>query len=102
MSSTEHSHLRSNCTLTSISEDDDWVYATYLDASGAEKKIRGRFLVGADGKTGFTRKNYLEPRGIEMQWAEEQVDPYRLWQHEVSPANSETQIEHSIKSLGSH
>lgn len=70
MSNTEYSHLRSSCTLTSISEDDDWVYAGYLDPSGVEKQIRGRFLVGADGKTGFTRKNYLEPKGIELQWAE--------------------------------
>ncbi|VUC24151.1 unnamed protein product [Clonostachys rosea] len=72
MSTTGFSNLRSSCTLVSISEDDDWVYATYTDASGAgaEKRIRGRFLVGADGKTGFTRKKYLEPRGIQMQWAE--------------------------------
>jgi hypothetical protein len=26
-------------------------------------------LVGADGKTGFTRKNYLEPLGIRMEQA---------------------------------
>lgn len=56
--------------MTSISEDDDWVYATYTNTAGVEKYIRGRFLVGADGKTGFTRKKYLEPKGIQMQWAE--------------------------------
>lgn len=62
--------LRSSCTLTAISEDEQWVYATYTDASGAEKKIRSKFLAAADGKTGFTRKMYLEPKGIQMEWAE--------------------------------
>lgn len=65
------STLRSRCALTSISEDDEWVYAKYVDAAtGEEKRIRSRFLVGADGKTGFTRKMYLEPKGVQMQWAE--------------------------------
>ncbi|KAK7178052.1 putative monooxygenase [Paraphaeosphaeria sporulosa] len=40
------SQLRLSATVTSISEDEDW------------------FLVGADGKTGYTRKKYLEPKGI--------------------------------------
>ncbi|KAI5456872.1 hypothetical protein BGZ63DRAFT_365917 [Mariannaea sp. PMI_226] len=70
ISASSCSSLRSNCTLTSISEDDDWVYAKYLDSAGAERQIRSRFLVGADGKTGYTRKKYLEPKGIHMQWAE--------------------------------
>ncbi|KAJ6114339.1 monooxygenase [Penicillium sp. IBT 16267x] len=64
----EKSELRSNCTLTSISEDADWVYATYND-SGTQKKIRAKFLAAADGKTGFTRKNYLEPKGVQLEWA---------------------------------
>jgi len=65
--------LRSGCTVTSISEDDEWVYTRYLGANGVERCIRSRFLVGADGKTGFTRKQYLEPRGVHMQWAEKCV-----------------------------
>ncbi|KAJ5730398.1 monooxygenase [Penicillium malachiteum] len=63
------STLRSKCALTSISEDKDWVYAIY-DDSGVEKRIRAKFLVAADGKTGFTRKMYLEPKGIQLEWAE--------------------------------
>lgn len=59
--------LRLSSTVVGIDEDKDWVYATYLDASGNEKKIRGRFLVGADGKTGFTRKRYLEPLGVRLE-----------------------------------
>lgn len=63
------SQLREGCTLTNIVEDEDWVYATYLDPDQAEHTIRGRFLVGADGKTGFVRKKYLEPKGIIMEQA---------------------------------
>jgi 2-polyprenyl-6-methoxyphenol hydroxylase-like FAD-dependent oxidoreductase len=59
--------LRENCTLTSISEDDDWVNATYQAQDGTKSQIKGKFFVGADGKTGFTRKKYLESRGIAME-----------------------------------
>jgi 2-polyprenyl-6-methoxyphenol hydroxylase-like FAD-dependent oxidoreductase len=55
--------------MTAISEDRDWVYAQYTDASGATKRVRARFLVGADGKTGYTRKQYLESRGIKLEQA---------------------------------
>ena len=60
------SQLRSSCTLSNILEDSDFVYADYQDASGQQKRIKGRFLVGADGKTGFVRKKYLEPKAITM------------------------------------
>ena len=55
--------------MTAISEDCDWVYAQYTDTSSATKRIRARFLVGADGKTGYTRKRYLESRGIKLEQA---------------------------------
>jgi 2-polyprenyl-6-methoxyphenol hydroxylase-like FAD-dependent oxidoreductase len=61
--------LRASSTLKSIREDDDWVYATYTDDSGKDCEIRSKFLVGADGKTGFVRKKYLEPRGIHLERA---------------------------------
>lgn len=62
------SQLRTSCTLTSIHEDKDWIYATYTDDNEhAERRVRAKFLVGADGKTGFTRKMYLEPKGVLMQ-----------------------------------
>ena len=61
--------LRSSCRIISINEDKDWVYAKYVNANNEEKAIRARFLVGADGKTGFTRKQYLEPRGITLNQA---------------------------------
>ncbi|GIJ91001.1 hypothetical protein Asppvi_009966 [Aspergillus pseudoviridinutans] len=67
----QYSQLRSRCTLESIQEDKEWVYATYADSEGTNRQIRARFLVGADGKTGYVRKQYLEPRGITMDWAEQ-------------------------------
>jgi 2-polyprenyl-6-methoxyphenol hydroxylase-like FAD-dependent oxidoreductase len=61
--------MKLSSTVTSISEDSDWVYAKYTDINGATKQIRSRFLVGADGKTGYTRKQYLESRGIKLEQA---------------------------------
>lgn len=61
------SQLRSSSTVTHIEEDDDWVYCQYTDDMGTQKMVRTKFLVGADGKTGFTRKMYLEPKGIIME-----------------------------------
>ncbi|CAH0051114.1 unnamed protein product [Clonostachys solani] len=61
------SDLRLGSTVTSIHEDEHWAYVTYQEASGQEKHIRSRFVVGADGKTGFVRKKYLEPRGIRLE-----------------------------------
>ncbi|KAM0460205.1 hypothetical protein ACHAPV_004994 [Trichoderma viride] len=57
--------------ITSIYEDEDWVYARYTDESNQTRTVRGRFLIGADGKTGFTRKQYLEPQGITLDQAME-------------------------------
>jgi 2-polyprenyl-6-methoxyphenol hydroxylase-like FAD-dependent oxidoreductase len=65
----EHSTLRTSCTLASLSEDANWVYATYIDPRGKECKIRATFAVGCDGKTGFIRKRYLEPKGITLDQA---------------------------------
>ncbi|PYH95482.1 monooxygenase [Aspergillus ellipticus CBS 707.79] len=56
--------LRCNSTVLQLGEDDEWTYCTYRDSSGAENQIRARFFVGADGKTGYTRKQYLEIRGV--------------------------------------
>lgn len=58
------SQVRLGSTITSIDEDENGVTALFHDDDGRERQIRGKFLVGADGKTGFTRKQYLEPKGI--------------------------------------
>lgn len=61
------SDLRVSSTVESIREDEDWVYATYTDDEGKSHEVRAKYLVGADGKTGFTRKKYLEPRGVKLE-----------------------------------
>jgi 2-polyprenyl-6-methoxyphenol hydroxylase-like FAD-dependent oxidoreductase len=64
---TKYSQLRTGCTVTSIVELEDCVEVSYQRHGGDTQRIRGKFLVGSDGKTGFTRKKYLEPRGVLMQ-----------------------------------
>ena len=66
--------VRSGSTVTAISEDADHVYVDYKDSSGGERRIRAKFLVGADGKTGFVRKKYLESRGVLMEKDNRQAD----------------------------
>jgi 2-polyprenyl-6-methoxyphenol hydroxylase-like FAD-dependent oxidoreductase len=61
------SELRVSSTIVSIAEDNDFVYVEYVGADGTRRKMRAKFLVGADGKTGYTRKKYLEPKGIIME-----------------------------------
>lgn len=58
--------LRPGCTLIGIDEDNEGVSAKYVDIHGSERVSRSKFLVGADGKTGFVRKKYLEPKGVMM------------------------------------
>ena len=50
-----------------ITEDEEYVFADYDDQKGQRRRVRAKFLVGTDGKTGFTRKKYLEPRGVIME-----------------------------------
>jgi 2-polyprenyl-6-methoxyphenol hydroxylase-like FAD-dependent oxidoreductase len=64
---TKCSQLRTGCTVTSIVELENCVEVSYQQHGGETQRIRGKYLVGADGKTGFTRKKYLEPRGVLMQ-----------------------------------
>ncbi|KAI1612263.1 putative monooxygenase [Exophiala viscosa] len=59
--------LRLGATIMEIQEDGNWVRAKYLDDHGKERWIRAKFFVGADGKTGFTRKRYLEPKGVVLE-----------------------------------
>jgi 2-polyprenyl-6-methoxyphenol hydroxylase-like FAD-dependent oxidoreductase len=67
--------LRTGRTVQSVDQDDDWAYGEYRDVHGQVKRLRGKFLVGADGKTGYTRKHYLEPRGVKMENATESGNP---------------------------
>jgi 2-polyprenyl-6-methoxyphenol hydroxylase-like FAD-dependent oxidoreductase len=94
--------LRSSCTLTSISEDENWVYATYDDASGREKRIRAKFLAAADGKTGFVRKMYLEPKGIRLDRAEQYVQFSRCRLRFLVNSQLELSSEPNMKRHGLH
>ncbi|KAK4549384.1 hypothetical protein LTR36_006381 [Oleoguttula mirabilis] len=60
------SQLQSRCTVQSICEDSERVTVEYTDARGATRKLSGAFLVGADGKTGYVRKRYLEAKGVRL------------------------------------
>lgn len=64
------STFRSQCTVQSISEDAERVVVEYVDGQGTLRKLSGAFLVGADGKTGYVRKKYLEPKGVKMERCE--------------------------------
>ncbi|KAH7416689.1 monooxygenase [Cadophora sp. MPI-SDFR-AT-0126] len=61
--------LKPSCTVTHIEDDDEYVSCEYEDLSGCRKKIQSKFLVGCDGKRGYTRKMYLEPKGVIMEQA---------------------------------
>jgi len=64
------SNLRTGCTVQSISEDSHRVCVEYTSAQGETRRLAGDFLVGADGKTGYVRKKYLEPKGVHLERCE--------------------------------
>lgn len=59
--------FRPNSTVVSIQDDEDRVYVDYKDQNGTIYHLRSKYLAAADGKTGYTRKVYLEPKGILME-----------------------------------
>lgn len=65
--------LKSHASVFEITEDEQWTYCRYHDMHGNAREIRSRFLVGADGKRGYTRKQYLEQFGIKMEQAHQYV-----------------------------
>ncbi|KAJ5659887.1 hypothetical protein N7507_006338 [Penicillium longicatenatum] len=71
MATSSFCDLRSGCEVIELAEENEGVSCRYRDSHGEERQIKARFFVGADGKTGFTRKRYLEPRGIAMEQAHE-------------------------------
>ncbi|KAL4756698.1 putative monooxygenase [Aspergillus foveolatus] len=85
--------LRFNSAVVEIQQDDDWTYCQSRGLDGELRSIRSRFFVGADGKTGFTRKIYLEPLGIQMEQTHEQITlptvathpDFPLWELKCTP-----------------
>ncbi|KAH7169580.1 hypothetical protein DER46DRAFT_681500, partial [Fusarium sp. MPI-SDFR-AT-0072] len=64
--SSEYAQLRTECTVTSCREGVDSMEVSYTTSDGASTDLRGKYLVGADGKRGIVRKGFLEPRGVEQ------------------------------------
>ncbi|KAH7002440.1 hypothetical protein EDB80DRAFT_809426 [Ilyonectria destructans] len=58
--------LRLECTVTGINEVETGVQATYKRKDGSTAELKASYLVGADGKRGIVRKEYLEDKGIEQ------------------------------------
>lgn len=58
---------RDGCEVVGMEEVEDGkaVVVTYQDIrSGEEKKVKARFAVGCDGRRGYVRKVFLEPKGV--------------------------------------
>ena len=61
--------FRTGAEVVGIQETEKYAEVTYNDSKG-EHHIRAKFIIGTDGKHGFTRKMYLEPKGIKMEYTD--------------------------------
>jgi 2-polyprenyl-6-methoxyphenol hydroxylase-like FAD-dependent oxidoreductase len=59
--------LRSGCEVIGRTEEWETVVVEYKDRNGETRKVRTRWLVGADGKGGIVRKRFLEHEGIKQE-----------------------------------
>ncbi|KAL9562882.1 hypothetical protein ACKAV7_013068 [Fusarium commune] len=66
LQSSEYTQLRTECTVTSCREGVDSMEVSFTTGDGTSTDLRGKYLVGADGKRGIVRKEFLEPRGVEQ------------------------------------
>ncbi|KAJ5564452.1 hypothetical protein N7513_000694 [Penicillium frequentans] len=102
MDTSSYCDYRCGCEVIELAEEEEGVSCRYRDPSGDERQIKARFFVGADGKTGFTRKRYLEPRGILMEQAHqafyEEVWVALNWK--ISLPTEKTHPEFPLWSLG--
>ncbi|KAF5555120.1 FAD NAD(P)-binding domain-containing protein [Fusarium mexicanum] len=62
----EYAELRLGSTVVGIREVPDGIMASYRRNDGKVLEIQGKYLVGADGKRGYVRKEYLEAKGIQQ------------------------------------
>jgi len=65
--SSKYADLRTECTVSLCREVKDSMEIVYQSRDGTTHQLKGRFLVGADGKRGVVRKDFLEPRGIKQE-----------------------------------
>ncbi|KAF5648786.1 monooxygenase [Fusarium sp. NRRL 25303] len=61
-----YAELRLGSLLTEIREVPGGILASYRRKDGKVLKLQGKYLVGADGKRGYVRKEYLEAKGIQQ------------------------------------
>ncbi|KIX01168.1 uncharacterized protein Z518_08893 [Rhinocladiella mackenziei CBS 650.93] len=66
VNASEFATLKTECEVISCNEFEDSVAASYKTKDGSTEKLKGKFLVGADGKRGVVRKHFLEGRGIKQ------------------------------------
>lgn len=59
--------LRVGCEVLDRVEDNANIIVQYTDKKGEKKSLRTSWLVGADGKRGIVRKQFLEPHGIRQE-----------------------------------
>lgn len=59
--------IRSNCEVFDRLEELDTVVVHYKDREGTTCSIRANWLIGADGKRGVVRKEFLEPEGVKQE-----------------------------------
>lgn len=59
--------LRPGCEVIGRTEEPETVLIEYKDRNGDVRKLRAKWLVGADGKGGIVRKKFLEPEGIKQE-----------------------------------
>ncbi|KAJ5174374.1 uncharacterized protein N7482_000251 [Penicillium canariense] len=102
MAASKDCNLRSGCEIIDLSEDGEGTLCQYRDAQGKERQIRSQFFVGADGKTGFTRKQYLEPRGIRMEQAHQSFyeETWVALNWEISLPDEKTHPDFPLWALG--
>ncbi|KAF5589472.1 FAD NAD(P)-binding domain-containing protein [Fusarium pseudocircinatum] len=62
----KYSELRLGSKVIGIREVPDGIQASYRRNDGKVLEIQGKYLVGADGKRGYVRKECLEAKGIQQ------------------------------------
>ncbi|KAF2804537.1 FAD/NAD(P)-binding domain-containing protein [Mytilinidion resinicola] len=67
VNASDYADLRTECQVLSCRPSEEGVEATY-DNKGTTHQLKGAFLVGADGKRGTVRKDFLEPFGIKQEY----------------------------------
>jgi 2-polyprenyl-6-methoxyphenol hydroxylase-like FAD-dependent oxidoreductase len=67
INASECAELRTECRVFSRKEFGNTVEVSYRDRDGATRTVECKFLVGADGKRGIIRKEFLEPLGIQQE-----------------------------------